>query len=136
MNIEHVKFLGQILTILRSMTSKDGDLLSHFDNFNDGDTNATIIHTSSEELLFDNHTVLANKGKIKGQLPLEHIFLFCKTFKKITKTLGFHLTMKTNDLQNTTFTTIATDIKVTINSLFLFVPITIPNTETQVMFNE
>ena len=44
--------------------------------------------------------------------------------------------MKTNDLQNIIFTTIATDINVTTNSLYLFVPVLIPNTETQVMFNE
>ena len=41
-----------------------------------------------------------------------------------------------NDLQDNIFTTIANDINVTINSLYLFVPILIPNTQTQVMFNE
>ena len=44
--------------------------------------------------------------------------------------------MKTNDLQNIIFTTIATDINVTFNSVYLFVPILFPNTETQVMFIE
>ena len=34
------------------------------------------------------------------------------------------------------FTTIATDINVTINSLYLYVPILIPSTITRVMFNE
>ena len=34
------------------------------------------------------------------------------------------------------FTTIATDIIVTTNSLYLFVPLLNPNTETQVMCNE
>ena len=32
MEIEQVKFLGQVSTILRVLTSKAGDLLSHFDN--------------------------------------------------------------------------------------------------------
>ena len=41
-----------------------------------------------------------------------------------------------NDLQDIIFTTLANDINVTINSLYLFVPILIPNTQTQVMFNE
>ena len=41
-----------------------------------------------------------------------------------------------NDLQDIIFTTIATDINVTINSLYLYVPILIPNSQTQVMFNE
>ena len=34
------------------------------------------------------------------------------------------------------FTTLAKDINVTINSLYLFVPIITPNSETQVFFNE
>ena len=29
-----------------------------------------------------------NIGKIKGQFLLEHVFGFCKTFKKITKILA------------------------------------------------
>ena len=52
--------------------------------------------------------------------------------------MGFHITLKTNDLQNIIYTTIAdaTQINVTINSLYLFAPIITPNSETQVMFNE
>ena len=76
-----------------------------------------------------------NKGKNKGQLSLEHIFGFCKTFLK-KRNLGFHLTFKMNDLQNSILTTIATDINVTTNSLYLYVPILIPNSQTQVMFSE
>ena len=41
-----------------------------------------------------------------------------------------------NDLQDIIFTTIATDINVTINSLYLYVPIFFPNSQTQVMFKE
>ena len=41
-----------------------------------------------------------------------------------------------NDLQDIIFTTIADDINVTINSLYLFIPKLIPSTSTQVMFNE
>ena len=87
-------------------------------------------------MLIDNQTVVANRGKIKGQLALEHIFGFHKTFEKITKNLGFHLTFKTIDLQNIIFTTIATDINVTINSLYLYVPILIPNTQTHLFFDK
>ena len=87
-------------------------------------------------MLFDNHTVEADKGKINVQLPLDFILLFCKLFEKVTKNLGFHLTLKTNDLQKITFTTIATDINITINGSYLSVPKLIPNSETQVMFNE
>ena len=128
---------------MRSLTSKAGDSLSKFDKINEemgADENATsdnIHSTSLHKMLINNH-IAANRGKIKGQLPLEHIFGFCKTFKRITKNLGFHKTIKTNDLQNIIYTTIAdtTQINVTINILYLFVPILTPNTETQVMFNE
>ena len=41
-----------------------------------------------------------------------------------------------NDLQDIVFTTIANDITVTINSLYLYVPKLIPSTSTQLMFNE
>ena len=68
-------------------------------------------------MIIDNHTVVANKSKIKGQLPLEHIFGFCKTLKKISKNLGFYPTFEMIDIQSIMFTTIATDINVTINSL-------------------
>ena len=31
MELENIKFLGQVSTIMRALTNKDGDLLSHFD---------------------------------------------------------------------------------------------------------
>ena len=76
------------------------------------------------------------KSKIKGQLHSEHIFGFCRTFKKITKNLGFHKKFNMNDLQDIIFTTVLKDINVTINRLYLYVPILIPNSQTQLMFNE
>ena len=45
-------------------------------------------------MLIDSHTKEDNKGKIRANLPPEHIFGFCKTFKKITKGLGFELQLK------------------------------------------
>ena len=137
-NLEHNKFVGQISTIMRVLTSKDGDLLSQFDNINEGNTNDNFDSTSLKKMLIDNHEADANRGNIKGQLALEHIFGFCKTFKKVTKNLGFEITFKTANLQNIIYTSIAdgTQINVTINSLYLYVPIIIPSTETQLMFNE
>ena len=44
--------------------------------------------------------------------------------------------MKTNDSQNFILTTLANDINVTINCLYLYVPVNTPNSETQLMFNE
>ena len=107
-DIEINKFCGQVSTILRVISSKDGGLLSQFDNVNENDNPilerlADLQHqirsTPHQKTLIDNHTDV-NKGKIKGCLYLEDIFGFCKTFKKVTKNLGFHLTFKTNDPQN------------------------------------
>ena len=73
-------------------------------------------------MLLDNHNFAgqeANIGKVRGQLPLEHIFGFCKTFEKVTKNLGVHITFKTANLQNINYTSKAdgVQINVTINSL-------------------
>ena len=86
-------------------------------------------------MLINNH-IDANRVKIKGYLCLEDIFGFCKTFKKVTKNLGFHISFKTNDLQDIIYTSMIDDINVTTNNLFLYVPNLIPSVETQVMFNE
>ena len=133
MEIEQVKVLGQVSTIMTALTSKDGNLLSHFDDIDETEngSNTTLL----KQMHINNHRE-ANSGRTKGHLALEQIVGFCKTFKKITKNLGFHLSFETNDLQDIIFTTLGDDINVTINSLYLFVPVSIPNTETQVMFNE
>ena len=133
MDLEDIKYVGQVSTIMRLLTSKDSDLSSYFDKYGE-----TVIDNDNplKKILIDNHAQEANKGKLKGHLALENIFGFCRTFKKITKNLGFHLKFKMNDLQDIIFTTIADDINVTINSLYLFVPKLIPSTNTQVMFNE
>ena len=131
---------------MRAISNKDGDLLSKFDNNNEtdipilerwADLPPQIRSTPHQKMSIDNHTD-ANKGKIKGYLSLGDIFGFCKTFRKVTKILGFHLTsnFKTNDLQNAIYSSMADDKNVTINFLLLSVPNLIPNVETQTMFNE
>ena len=143
-DLEINKFCGQISTIMRAISNKDGDLMSQFDNINENDIPILerlvnlppqIRDTPHYKMLIDNHTD-ANRGKIKGYLYLEDIFGFCKTFKKVTKNLGFHLIFKTNDLQNIIYSSMGDDIDVTINNLYLYVPNLIPSVETQVMFNE
>ena len=143
-DIEINKFCGQVSTIMRAISNKDGDLLSQFDNINENDIPileqladlpVQIRDTPHQKMLISNHTD-ANKGKIKGYLYLEDIFGFCETFKKVTKNLGFHITFKTNDLQNIIYSSMADDINVTINKLYLYIPNLIPSVETQVMFNE
>ena len=77
MENEQAKFLGQVSTIIRALTIKKIDLLSFFDIYDE--TEAGNNNTSLKQMLIKDHTD-ANKGKIKGKLPLEHIFGFCKTF--------------------------------------------------------
>ena len=133
MEIEQVNLLGLVSTIITALTSSDDDLLSHVDNIDETQNGGNI--TLLEQMLINNHTD-ANRGKIKGHLPLGHIHGFCKTSEKITKNIGFQLTFRTIDLQGILFTTLGDDIIVTIKSLYLFVPVKIPITKIQVIFIE
>ena len=67
---------------------------------------------------------------------LEDISGFCKTFKRVTKNLGFHLILKTADLQDIIYTSVTDDINVTIINSYLSIPNLITCVETQLMFNE
>ena len=121
-NLEHNKFVGQTSTIIRVITSKDGDLLSQFDKINEGNTDDDFDSTSFEKMLIDKHNIAGQKvngGKIKGQLPLEHVFGFCMTLKIVKKNLGFHINFETANLQNSIYTSIAdgTQFNITIDSL-------------------
>ena len=77
-DIEDNEYVGQVSTIMRGLTSKDGDLLTHFDKMDE--TEAEINNTSLHHHLVNNHYVAANEEKTKGQLPLEHSFAFLETF--------------------------------------------------------
>ena len=88
-DIEINKYCGQVSTIMRAMSNKDGHLLSQFDIINENDI--PILHrladlpvqiqsTPLQEMLINNH-IDASRGKIKGNLYLEDIFGFCKTQK-------------------------------------------------------
>ena len=107
-DIEHNKYCGQISITMRTLTSRDGDLISHFDKIDESETeiDKTLLHHH----LTKNHDIAANKGKVRGQLLLEYKFGFCKTFKTITQQLGFHLTFKTADLQDIIYTTLSDNI--------------------------
>ena len=91
---------------MKVISNKDGDLLSQFDKINENDIPileriadlpAQIRDTPQQKMLIILHTD-ANKGKIKGFLQLEDFLGFCESFKKVTKGLGFHLMLETNDL--------------------------------------
>ena len=129
---------------MRAISNKDGDLLSQFDNINENDIPVLnkladlpvqIRDTSHQKMLLNNQTD-ANKRKIKGYPYLKDIFGFCKTFKKVNKILGYHLSFKTNDLQDIIYTSMTDDINLTFNNFYLYVPNLISSVETQVIFNE
>ena len=67
--------------------------MSHFAK--NSESKAEIENTSLHHHLINNHDIPAKKGEIKGKLPLEQVFGFCRIFKEITKQLGFHLIFKT-----------------------------------------
>ena len=70
-DIEINKFCGQVSTIMRAISNKDGDLVSQFDNINENDIPVLnrladlpvqIRDTPHQKMLINNHTD-ANKGK-------------------------------------------------------------------------
>ena len=134
--IEHNKNLRNVSTIMRLLTQKDGDLSSYFDKIDE--TEAGSADSTLKKMLIDSHTNEDNKGKIRANHPLEHIFGFCKTFKKITKGLGFELQLKTsNEKQSILYTTLGgNDVNVTINSIYLYIPSLVLSVEQQQIFNE
>ena len=87
-DLEHNKYCGKVSTITRVLSSKDDDFLSQFANINEGNGDADFDSTPLKKMLIDNHDIVGsevNKGKIKDQLPLEHIFGLCKSYKKNRK---------------------------------------------------
>ena len=55
-----------------------------------------IRGTPQRKIIINNHTD-AIKEKYKRYLYLEDVFGFCKSFRKVTKNLGFHLMFKTTN---------------------------------------
>ena len=134
--IDYIKNLGNVSTVMRFLTQKDEDLSYYFDKNDERDvgiTNSTLKH-----MLIDSHINDDTKGKMRANLPLEHIFGFCKTFKKITKGLGFELQSKTsNEKQKILYTTLGgNDSNVAINSICLYIPRRVPSAEQQQIFIE
>ena len=123
--IEQNKYVGPISTIMRLVTQKDGDLSTYFDIINESEDE--INNTSLRQILIDNHSE-ANRGLLRGHLPLEFIFGFARSLKKITKGFGFELGVRTsNRKRDILYTTLGdNDVNVTINSISLFIPQMIP----------
>ena len=133
--IEQNKYVGPISTIMRLVTEKDGDLSTYFDIINESE--GGINDSTLKQMLINNHTE-AKRGLIRGHLPLEYVFGFARSFKKITKGLGFELDLRTsNRKRDILYTTLDDDdVNVTIISISLYILQLIPSPETQIIFNE
>ena len=94
---------------MRLLTSKEADFLPQTINVLNRKLNYKI-HLLNIYLL-TNMTFLGSKVKLKDSYLLKFFFGFCKTFKKISKLLGFHLTFITADLQDIILTTPGDDIR-------------------------
>ena len=132
-DFEHIRCVEQVSTIMRAFTSNDGDLICHFDIIDE--SAAQSINISIKHLV-NNHDIAANTGKMRDQILLKCVVGCCETFEKISKQLGFHLTLKTADLEDIIYTTLADNITVKVDKFFIYVPILIPDAQTQMMFNE
>ena len=86
---------------MRLVTQKDGDLSTSFDIIIESE--AAIDNSSLKHILNINHTE-ANRGLIRGHLPLEYIFGFARSLKKLTNGLGFELDLR-NQIENKIFYT-------------------------------
>ena len=134
--IEQNKFVGAISTIMRLVTQKDGDLSTYFDIIDEDE--GEIKSSSLKKMLIDDHIEDNKRGILREHLPLEYIFGFAKSFKKITKGLGFELDLRTsNRKRDILYTDLEeNDVNVTNISINLFIPQIIPSAATQVYFNE
>ena len=95
---------------MRALKIKDGDLLPHSDKIDE--TAFQVKNTSAKHHLVNNHSEDVFKGKIKGYLPLEHVFRFSKAFKKNTKQVRVLINLKTADLQDINYASLGDIIKV------------------------
>ena len=68
--------LSPASTILRSFTSKHGNLSSYFED----KTKDNFENTTLKEILSYDQSIQANKARVFDQLSLKHICRFCNTF--------------------------------------------------------
>ena len=87
MDFEDIKYFGQKSTIMSLLKSKDSGLSLCFDKNGE---EALDNNNPLKQIIINNHAEEVNKDKTKGQIPLEHIFGFRKTFRKNRKSWFSH----------------------------------------------
>ena len=80
-DIGHIKYVGHISTIMRALTSKDGDLLSQSDKTDE--TQAQIQTTPLKHLLINNNDKATNKAKLKVTYLLNIFLYFVEHLKRL-----------------------------------------------------
>ena len=83
--IEQNKNVGLTSTIMRLVRQKDGDFFTYFDIIDESEDG---IDNSSLKKILNNNQTDANIELMRGHLPLENVFGFCRSFKKISKRFG------------------------------------------------
>ena len=78
-DLEHKNYVGQATTIMRLITSKDGDLLSCVDEINEN-----VDITSLKQILINNPKIVANRQK-KDNYLLNLYLAFVKPLKRLLK---------------------------------------------------
>ena len=109
------------------ITSKRGKV--YFDKTDEAHNGNECL--SLRKRFVNNPGEVDNRVRIKGHLPLEHVFGVCRTLYIITKNLGFHLYFKTADFWDLIYTTSGSDFIITNDSLFLYIPTFLLDASTQ-----
>ena len=91
---EQNHFVGAVSTIMWLTTQRKGHLFTYFDIIDESEK--SIKKSSLKQTLTGNHTKL-NRRLLRGHLPEEYIIGFCKSFRKLTKGLGFELELRTSN---------------------------------------
>ena len=84
MEIEQIYFLGQVSTVMRALTNKNGDLLVHFDNINERNTLAILNCTPFNQMLIDNMQKQLTNVKSK---VIFNWNIFCDSVKQLKRLL-------------------------------------------------
>ena len=119
---------------MKFVTQRDGDLSTYFDKVHESEAGIKI--SSLKQILINSHTE-HNRGLIRGHLPLEHIFGFCRSYEKINERLRFELKLQNITRKQDVLSTKLGDktVDVTNNCVHLYIPTIMPCPETRRIFN-
>ena len=96
-----------------------------------------MVENISFELRNENGNLASfNVQSITFRLSIKEVRIALIPIKRRVKGFGFQRALRTADVQDKNQTTVANDVTVTIESIYLYVPNFIPEPETQVMFND